>query len=287
MFIASLITATIACGVVLSLLCWLGKDGELRASYVGFACTLPMCWVMYHCVRLPLDHWLLAKLGEGDAIFWIRSAYAPLTEEPGKLWPLLIPFIRRSVTQRSIALFAVALGGGFAVGEIFTVAGIIESKMPEVAKLPWYSLGGFMIERLTTCAIHSGVTASALLVIQKGYGVIAGLTLAMGLHYIVNLPIAMSKLGWLGSNASIAQLILFAWVTICAVTGFVILFRISGAERPLGSVVYGDAICPSCGSRYSRSLLKGLNFGFSLRFEPCPECNKWHWTRRARASEAY
>jgi len=280
MLTASLITATVACTVLFPLLWWIGKGNRLKTALVCFVLTLPMCWLMYHYVRLPLDRWLSAIVGEGDTLFWLRTAYAPLTEEPAKLWPLLIPFVRRSITDRNIVLFAIALGGGFAIGEIFTVAGLIEAKLPEVANLPWYSLGGFINERLMTCVVHSGMTATALFAIQKAHGIVAGLAAAMSLHYIANLPVAMATLGWLGPNVAFSQTILVIWVAICAIAGFAILFRLSRADRPLESSVYGEAICPTCGSRYSRSLLMGLNFGINLRFEPCPSCKRWHWTKR-------
>lgn len=280
MLAATWITAAIAAVSLIILLRRLFKGGARGTAFFCFAGVIPMCWVMYYGVRLPSDRWLLSLLGEGETLFWIRSAYAPLTEEPAKLWPLLLPFVRISISKRNLAGFALALGGGFAVGEVFTVAGIITTTSPDVASLPWYALTGFMGERLMTCVIHSAMTATALVALQRGYGFLVGLFAAMGLHYLVNLPISLGKLGWLGSDVTQAQIVLSLWVVFCAVLGLVMLLRISDSDRSAGTLVYGEAICPSCQARYSRSLLKGLNFGFSLRYEPCPECHRWHCTRR-------
>lgn len=59
---------------------------------------------MYHKVRLPVDEWLSQSFGKGDLLFWIRTTYAPLTEEPAKIWPLAIPILRRSLTRQNLAL---------------------------------------------------------------------------------------------------------------------------------------------------------------------------------------
>lgn len=280
MLIASLITAAISSGSVLFLLYSTAKPKTLRILLTASACTLPMCWVMFHFIRLPIDQWLLRTSPNDNVLFWIRAAYAPVTEEPAKLWPLVFPFIRRSLTSHNLAFFAIALGSGFAVGEVFTVADLIQNKMPHIAGLPWYHLFGFISERLMTVAIHSGVTATALLVMSRGAGLIAGLSASVSLHFIVNLPIALSKSGWFESSPLTALVVLQIWITLCCISSVTFLLWISGGDRELGLTIYGTAICPSCGSQYPRSILKGLNFGFDLRLEPCAACRKWHWTRR-------
>lgn len=281
MFVASVLTAILA-GMVLWLALYrVTQNSERLLVLFCFVSTLPMCWVMYHYVRMPLDHVLQTQLGNSLLLTWIRSAYAPLTEEPAKLWPLLLPFVRRKLTQQNLTAFALALGGGFAMGEIFTVAGLFESKLPELAKLPWYSLSGFILERGMTFFCHAGMTATALIVLQRGYGIVTGLPAAMSLHYLANFPITLSQWGWFGSNPETSRILLGIWVVLCALIGLTILLQSSNrTERSLGARIYGEAVCPSCHTRYSRSLMLGLNFGFSLRYEPCPACKRWHWTRR-------
>ena len=77
------------------------------------AATLPMSWAMFHGVRLPLDGWLKSTLGEGEMLRWLRTAYAPLTEEPAKLWPLALPWVRKAIRRENVARIALALGLGF------------------------------------------------------------------------------------------------------------------------------------------------------------------------------
>ena len=279
MFIASILTAAIAVAFAIFVLLKITDAKDRHVVFLCFACTIPMCWLMYYGVRIPFDQWLHSVCSDNEILFWTRMSYAPLTEEPAKLWPLLIPAVRRSITKRNVVSFAVALGVGFAVGEIFTVAEIIKTKMPEIVDLPWYALGGFISERLMTCFVHSGMTGVALLLITKGYGWFCGLGAAMTLHFFANLPIGMSQRGWLG-NETLSPLLVFLWIIGFAVASCVFLCRFAKTDKPVGVTVYGHAICPSCDTRYQRSLMKGVNFGFSLRFEPCPECKKWHWTRR-------
>lgn len=285
MLIASFVAAAVASVSILLLLYSTAKRSNLGILFIVFACTLPMCWVMYHYVRVPIDHWLLGWFPDGKALFWIRAAYAPLTEEPAKLWPLIIPFVRRSLTRQNLALFAIALGGGFAVGEIFTVADLIQSRLPDVAQLPWHHLSGFINERLMTVGIHSGMTVSALLVMHRGAGLITGLLVSMCLHFIVNLPIALSKSGWFEFSPAITQFVLWIWISFCFISAVVFLLWLSGADQLSALSIYGNACCPSCGSQYSRSILNGLNFGFDLRYEPCAACRKWHWTRRSEKTD--
>src|SRR5436190_1056490 len=95
---------------------------ERKLAALCLVGTLPMCWVMFHGVRIPLNSWLTSVLGDGELMRWVRTAYAPLTEEPAKLWPLVLPWVRRAITRESVGRFALALGLGFGLGEIFTVA---------------------------------------------------------------------------------------------------------------------------------------------------------------------
>ena len=279
MFIASLITATIAVALAIFTLLKITDTKDRRVVFFCFVCTLPMCWVMYHGIRIPFDDWLKSFCSDKEILFWIRMAYAPLTEEPAKLWPLLIPAVRRSITKQNVACFAIALGVGFAVGEVFTVAGILKTKMPEISNLPWFALGGFISERLMTCFVHSAMTGAALLLITKGYGWLCGLGVAMPLHFFANFPIGMWKRGWLGNVEIVSQSLIYLWTLAFAIGGCIFLYRLTGFEKSPFATIFGDAICPSCNTRYQRSV-KGINFGLNLRYEPCPKCKKWHWTKR-------
>jgi len=245
------------------------------------AATLPMSWAMFHGVRLPLDGWLKSTLGEGEMLRWLRTAYAPLTEEPAKLWPLVFPWVRRAITRENVGRFALALGLGFALGEIFTVADLVAVRQPEIAGKPWYLLGGFVTERLATCAIHGGVTAIALALWRRRSAPALGLLLAMLAHYLVNFPIVMRLKGWLGPNATLSLVLVSVWVCVCFLLSLSMLAWLHLGRFNLGALFYGSAVCPGCGQSYERPLW-GLDMGLSLRYERCPHCRKWHWTRRQK-----
>ncbi len=261
-------------GVVL----WRLTPREERWPVLGcLVATLPMCWVMFHGVRLPMDRWLIGTLGEGDTLSWIRTAYAPLTEEPAKLWPLALPWVSKSITRENVARFALALGLGFALGEMVTVANLIMVRKPEIAGMPWHQLGGFIQERLMTCAIHGGMTAIALVMWRRRSNFVLGLLMAMLAHYLVNFPISMGQWGWLGKSANVSQVVISLWVILCFFLALAGLALLHFGRSRLGTFLYGRAVCPGCGSVYDRTIW-GLNMGTSLRYERCPRCRKWHTT---------
>ncbi|WP_395739578.1 hypothetical protein [Prosthecobacter sp.] len=257
---------------------WLLTPREQRSCVlVCLVLILPMSWVMFHLVRLPADKWLIKALGEGEFLTWIRTAYAPLTEEPAKLWPLLLPWVRRSITRENVACFALALGLGFALGEMVTIADLVTVRQPKIAALPWYELGGFIQERLMTCGIHAGMTAVALVTWRLHSRFALGLLLAMIAHYLANFPISMKNWGWLGKNAEVSMAIVSIWVVLyflAAIAGLIVLRF--GRSR-LSTMLYGRARCPGCGTIYDRTLW-AVNMGPSLRYERCPHCRKWHTT---------
>jgi hypothetical protein len=281
MFDAALITVTVALFVFGPLL-WRLTPAEER-GWVGLLmlAALPMSWLMFHEVRMPLDDWLKLQIGDGSFLRWLRTAYAPLTEEPAKLWPLLIGWLRWKVTRDNVGRVAMALGLGFAVGEVFTVAGLIQEHQPKLAALPWYQLSGFMVERWMTCLVHSGLVAISLAVWRRGPGIFPGLLLAMMAHYLVNFPITMSQRGWLGSQMVVAQTIVGLWLVGCCFAAVALLVQLHrGPGKKLFSL--GHMRCPGCGRVYERSLWGCFNFGGDRRYERCPWCNEWHWTRKER-----
>ena len=281
MVAASIITLIIMLAVAIPTLYRMADTTIRGPVFLCLVLIMPMCWLMIHGVRLPFDRWLQSILDNGETLVWLRTTYAPLTEEPAKLMPLLFPFVRKAITRKNFVAIAVALGVGFAVGEVFTVGGIVRSQSPEEASLPWYFLGGFINERLMTGLIHSGMTCAALWCIVNNRGIVCGLAAAMGLHYIVNFPITMAQLGWLGPNLTVSQIILGVWITACGLVGFAFLQHSAGSKYRVGAAIFGHTVCPSCKTSYTRRL-RGLNFGLSLRYEPCPNCKNWHWTKRLK-----
>lgn len=258
------------------------EEQDRLAVALSFVATIPICFLAFRFVRMPIHDYLTSTLGKGELLFWIGSTYAPLTEEPGKLWPLLLPWIYKRINPKNVASFAIALGSGFAFGEVFTVANMVYQKAPEVAYMPWYSFGGFAFERLMTFFIHSGMTCAALFFLAKKMPLMIGVFASMSLHFIANLPIAVAMKVGPGMDSIIIQLLMVIWVLFCAMISFYFLYSITGTQTPIGELLYGQAICPRCGSCYKRPLFNAMNMGFDLRYERCSACHKWNWTHRAK-----
>lgn len=242
--------------------------------------TLPMCWIMFHFVRMPFDAWVSIELRNPDTLLWFKTLYAPLTEEPAKLWLLIFPWVRKKIDGQNIVPFALALGLGFAVGEVITVANLITMNSPQIAALPWYMLGGFITERVMTVAIHSAMTAIALAVWRLGPGLLIGLLVAVTAHFAVNLPISMAQWGWFGKDLFANQILLFSWVLFCTFASLGYLAWLHYGHPSLGRFLFGRAMCPVCGRGYDRPMFHSLGFGVNRRYERCPFCKKWHWTIR-------
>jgi hypothetical protein len=81
------------------------QPADERLVWLAAALALPLQPLAFYFVRIPLDHWLVAHLDSTSASYrWLISCYAPLTEEPAKLIPLLIPAIRRDFAQRTLSV---------------------------------------------------------------------------------------------------------------------------------------------------------------------------------------
>ena len=289
MVTATLITVVLAALISGAVLWITAPEGELPPLGLCAVLTAPMCWIMLHLVRGPMDTALQSFAGSDVWLPWLRSAWAPLTEEPVKLWPLLLPSVRNRVTRENFIRFAIALGCGFAFGEVFTVAQLISERTPEVAAMPWYLLSGMISERLMTFCIHSGMTAIALGVWKHRAGITVGLFLAMIAHFLANFPIVMARRGWFGTDTETPLLIVYFWTISCTLlsaAGLYVEYQRSGNRTPAGKQIYGTTICPGCKREFERSLIAGVNLGIDLRYERCPHCGQWHWTRRRKPVES-
>lgn len=188
-----------------------GPRGEGRLLALCFLLQLPVSALAYYLVRAPLDRAVHGLLGDGSLYAWGRLLYAPITEEPAKLWPLLIPWIARRVTRSNATRIAAALGLGFGVGEIGLLADLIRAS-PRVVGLAWYEFTGFMVERFLVCLVHGLLTAMALLGWKAWrIGLAGGLALATLLHLVVNLPIAAVHAGWFGTEPAMLTVLMSVW----------------------------------------------------------------------------
>jgi len=80
----------------------------------------------------------------------------------------------------------------------------------------------------------------------------------------------------------IADIIVWLWVTACFILSLFWLGLLDIGRIGLGSMFHGRATCPECGHEFDRRLLLGLNIDGDRRYEPCPQCQRWRWTRRNR-----
>jgi hypothetical protein len=151
--------------------------------------VLPLQPLIFYLIRVPFDRWLVGRLGAGSVAYkWLITLYAPLTEEPVKLLPLLVPIILHDIRPRNFVRYALAIGFGFAVGEMWFVAERV-ARDPALADLPCYQFGGYFTERLMTCVFHSAFVSMPLWQLRRRFAI--GLAGGMILHWLGNFPISL------------------------------------------------------------------------------------------------
>lgn len=250
---------------------------ERKIIFLIFFIELPMAFAAYYLVRMPLLDTGVKFLLEGHQKVYgfTRIFYAPLTEEPFKLLPLLIPFIRRKVTENNFWRFGLSLGLGFGIGEIWLVANFIGG-VPAYSNLPWYQFTGFLNERFMVCVIHAGFTATALKFFHKRFYV--GILLAMILHFFGNFPIYLSGINFGNFGKETWTGILSLWVPIYFIGMIVLIAYYAYGKRNAQQFFHAKVTCPECFTKYNPPLA-GLNL-INTRYEKCPNCRKWHWVTR-------
>jgi len=273
-FVAAILTTAIAIAIFGILIRQLELPANNRLLWLAALIALPLQPLAFYFVRVPLDQWLSAHLVHGSFTFQaIVSLYAPLTEEPAKLLPLLVPAIRRDITPNNFVRYALAIGLGFALGEMWFIAERI-SRVPEFSAAPWYQSGGYIGERLMTCFLHATFVAVALRQFRRRF--ILGIAGAMAMHWAVNFPIFL--MGWDvgGMGKAFWAVALQVWLIGFVFAGVALLsYFVFGHFAP-ARFFYGRRHCPECGHDYDASFF-AVNMG-RTRYERCPQCRHWHWT---------
>ncbi|MGH7137281.1 MAG: hypothetical protein ACREHD_16180, partial [Pirellulales bacterium] len=179
----------------------------------------------------------------------VRLCFAPLTEEPAKLVPWLVllaagcPLVP---TRRMAAPLALAAGLGFAAGEIWLVAGLVaRANDPKLAGLPWYSFGGFLSERLMTCASHALFAVPTVALARRGWkwGAL-GLALGMVLHWISNAPIVLMHRRTFGWKTETWQLLIQFWLVAFTIAGLAALAGAFAGRKMLRRIWSNRMVCP-------------------------------------------
>lgn len=266
------------------------KDVQRRFGLLTIV-GLWMSPLAYHFVRLPLkaalEQWLQPDAWTSPAGQLARDilllSYAPLTEEPAKLipWLILLAFgARLPPAPNMVVPLALASGLSFAIGEFWLVASFVAAD-PKFTEVPWYLFGGYMSERLMTCLTHSLFCLPVFLLASRGRAAaLAGLLIAMLLHFAGNAPIMLMRREAFGLTSETWSVLVQLWLLLFVVTAVVVLAGVQFGRQTLTKIFCCRMICPGCGATYRQPILLGLNMGH-WRYERCAVCRKWHWVTLA------
>ena len=278
-YIAAIITTALAFFIVGGFLKWKSPKEEIPLLLSLMAIELPMAFAAFYLVRIPLlDGLVQLLIGKDTGTYrFITIFYAPLTEEPAKLLPLLIPFFYRKITEQNALRAALALGLGFGIGEIWLVASFIASA-PVYVNIPWYQFSGFANERFMVCLMHGVFTATAVRKLHKGF--VWGVLGAMALHYFGNLPIYLAGINLANFGKETWQIILTIYIPVYFIGSLLLLSYYSYGKANLGQLLHGLSLCPDCKTEYPAPII-AMNW-LNKRYERCPNCKKWHWIKMWR-----
>ena len=280
------ITATITTVFSAAVLGWLGyfrANRDLRpALLAAFLIVLPMQPLFFYLIRLPF-HELMKQwfAGNKPLLGFLTTFYAPLTEEPAKLIPLLLPLVRRQINRDNLASFAVMIGLGFGIGEMWMVAQEV-TKAPQFASLAWYDFLGYVNERFMVCIFHASFTVFVLLFMRKRFWL--GFLIALSLHYSLNFPIYLKAIDAFGLGKAAWDGILSVFLLVTFLVMGTVLLKLSAGGESVSQMIYGEAKCPDCGKIYPRPMFRAINLG-TMRYERCPCCGKWHATTRYKPEQ--
>lgn len=280
-YIAAILASLLAIAGFGTLIRKLNKPATGWLLFAAVLIGLPLQPLAFYLVRLPLDHWLALHLTRTSLSYqWLVTLYAPLTEETAKLLVLLIPAIFRDIRPDNFSRYALAIGLGFALGEMWFIAERV-SGQPALAKLPFYQFGGYIGERLMTCVFHSAFVAITLSRLRRLW--VLGLGGAVLAHWAANFPLTLMAWNVGGLGRTTWEVVVGLWLAALFVGALAWLaYLISGHVLPL-RLMFGLRHCPECSAAYEPSLL-AINNG-DKRFERCPNCRKWHWTMPAKDSQ--
>jgi hypothetical protein len=278
-YLSATLTTGLAVGVFGVAIHRLRLPANERLVWLAALVALPLQPFAFYCVRVPLDQWFALHLGSTSTAYaWLTSLYAPLTEEPAKLVPLLIPAIVRDIRKENFVRYALAIGVAFAIGEMWFVAERI-ARVPNLAAMPFHQFAGYMTERLMTCVFHSAFVSVALWRLRSGFAL--GFAGATALHWLGNFPVFLMawNVGGLGKTFWMTFIGVFLGLYFIAALGLLAQFAF-GRIAPQ-QIFYGPRHCPECENVYDAPLL-AVNLG-RIRYERCPHCQRCHWTRPSTA----
>lgn len=274
-YVAAILTTALAVAIFGTMIGKLRLPANPRLLWLAFLIVLPLEPASFYFVRIPLDHWLTALLGKDSVTLpWLATFYAPLTEEPAKLVPLLVPAIRRDISGENFGRYALAIGLGFAIGEMWFIAELIAGNS-KFAGMPFYLFGGYLSERLMVCMFHSAFVGVALACLRNRFAL--GVAGAMALHWLGNFPIFLMASNAFGIGPTFWAIALQVWIIAYFIGALALISSFVFGHFSPGRLFYGRRQCPECGAEYDASLF-AINLG-ARRYERCPACRHWHFTK--------
>lgn len=271
-YVTALITTVIALSIYGTVIWKMKSPVDYRWLWLAFLIVLPMQPLAFYLIRLPLNNFLVARLGSTSRLYeWITLCYAPLTEEPAKLVPLLLPFVLRDIRKENFGRYALAIGLGFGIGELWFVAARVAAN-PRFAAVPFWQFTGFLNERLVVCLLHGVFVSVGLWRLRNKF--LLGVLGAMLLHFFGNFPIYLMSKNVFGLGAGVWSLVINGWLGFYFLGGIALLTYFVYGKVAVGRFVFGQTKCPECSAIYNSSLF-ALNLGVK-RYERCPACKRWH-----------
>jgi hypothetical protein len=277
-YTAAIITTVLALLILGRILLRKAPREELPVLAAVMMLVLPMNPLVFNFIRLPLDGFMKSWFFTNPDLYgFLTTLYAPLTEEPAKLWVLLIPWVYSRINKDNFWRFALAIGLGFGIGEMWLIAAMI-AKDPALSVYKWYELSGYMGERLMVCVLHAALTSLSLFMLRRNF--MLGFLGSMFMHWMANFPIYLSHIDFMRLGNAFWQQALGIWILLyfaAALLMFVMLARKTTSVKAAVRSIYGKAKCPGCGFIYNRPFL-ALNL-LTRRYERCPGCGKFHLTK--------
>jgi hypothetical protein len=224
---ASITTALVLCGF------WslLRQADDRRAMAMAFLIALPLQPLVLYAVRLPIDGLLRTTFGMVGIVSIVSLFYAPLMEEPAKWLTALAPRVRDAIRKDPIFI-ALAAGAGFGIGEIWFLAHAL-IKSPSYPDLPFWSFGGFVVERLEVCFLHGALLIPPFYALATGRSFLLGGLVGMLGHFMLNFPIYLASINAFALGESWKPLLLL-WTMLFVVLGGIL--ALSLPRRPRAAV---------------------------------------------------
>lgn len=230
-YIAAAITTVISIAAIGALIRHAGDSAPRWLLILAFLSALPAQPVAFYFIRIPLHELLTQWIGTGALLTAITLFYAPMIEEPAKWFSLVLPSLRRKLKLDNAVAVALAVGLGFGVGEIWFLAERL-SRSPQIAALPFWQLGGFLLERIQVCFLHGAMIVLVFKRFAEGKSVWPAALLGIGLHFALNFPIFLAGVNVPPLGRAVWPLVLLAYLLLFTAACAVWVLRMAQDTRP-------------------------------------------------------